>query len=118
MCVSGRGGEGSWGGPAREARGLGAKAVPHWALSAFRGRSVHPCEPHLGVLGGGGRAGGLWQWRTPEPRKPRRNGRGVRSLPGAWGARGGEVGGRGAHRWAWLPRLLRNGGPRPLPACL
>lgn len=38
----------------------------------------------------------------------------MRNLPGAWGARGGGgAAGTGLAGWAWPPRLLRNGGPRP-----
>ena len=69
VCVR-QGRRGDWGGPAREARSLGVKAVPHWALSAFRGRSVHPWELHLGVLGGGGRAGVFGSGGLQSPGNP------------------------------------------------
>lgn len=112
MCVR-QGRRGDWGGPAREARGLGVKAVPHWALSAFRGRSVHPWELHLGVLGGGGRAGVFGSGGLQSPGNP--VGTVVREEPsGRLGrSRWGWGGGRRARGWAWPPRLLRNGGPRP-----
>lgn len=69
VCVR-QGWRGGWGGPAREARGLGVKAVPQWAPSAFRGRSVHPWEPHMGGLGGGGRGGGFGSGGPQSPGNP------------------------------------------------
>ena len=112
LCVR-QGRRGDWGGPAREARGLGVKAVPHWALSAFRGRSVHPWELHLGVLGGGGRAGVFGSGGPQSPGNPVGTVVREESFGRVGRSRWGWGGGRRARGWAWPPRLLRNGGPRP-----